>query len=296
MNQYPPYVSTAQRRKNAAAYVAKQRKRGKPCSPILPSDRRALAETFWGKAWCSNLEAQADMASRLPRGRSYLKHGAVVHLEIQAGQVRAQVQGSSVYRVEIDVAAMAPRCWTRLVERCHGQIESLLDLLNGSFSPTVMQTLTEHKDGILPRAGELSVSCSCPDGADMCKHVAAVLYGIGARLDTQQELLFTLRQVDPSLLVTQAAGALDAAPSLPAADSDLGDLAALFDIELGETASLPAQESPSAAVATRGRAKIAKSKKVASKKPASKKPTSKKPTSKKPSIRGSRSTAATRRR
>jgi uncharacterized Zn finger protein len=207
---------------------------------------RKIAATFWGKAWCDNLERYSDFATRLPRGRSYARNGSVVDLQVGPGSVTALVSGSSIYEVKVTVGAVAPAQWGAICKDCSGAIDSLVELLQGSFSKAVMTRLCEEKTGLFPSPKEILFTCSCPDWAAMCKHVAAVLYGIGARLDHQPELLFTLRKVDQQVLIAQAGSELAKQRKLPAAAKVLvsDDLSAMFGIDI-------AQEAPKIAVAAR---------------------------------------------
>ncbi len=239
---YPEYVSVAERQRRAQREVAKLRRKGSRVEPISVEGRQ-LGSTVWGKAWCENLEAYSDFASRLPRGRSYLRHGQVVDLEVLPGKVRALVSGTELYRVEVKVKPLPAPRWEKLVRACAGQVASVVELLQGRLSAPVMEVLCRPGEGLFPSPREISLSCTCPDFASLCKHVAAALYGVGVRLDTAPQLLFTLRQVDGSQLVTGAAAGL--AEQLPAAVPTLGaddNLAALFAIELAQEAQdTPAQ-------------------------------------------------------
>ncbi len=199
------YVSVAKRREQANRAVLKANKAGKGFAPIVLTARGAIAKTFWGKAWCTNLEAYSDFENRLPRGRSYARNGSIIDLRITAGKVIAQVMGSSLYQIEIKIAAVPAAQWRSLVQSCTGSIASLVELLQGKLSSAVMERICQPKTGLFPSPKEIDLQCSCPDWASMCKHVAAALYGVGARLDEQPELLFTLRQVDAGDLISQAA-------------------------------------------------------------------------------------------
>ena len=240
---WKPYVPVAARRKKAEAAAGRAKKAGKTLSPIAPS-RGAIARTVWGKAWCSNLEHYSDYANRLPRGRTYVRNGSVIDLVVESGEVRAQVMGSKLYRVDIRVEAVAQKPWKAICADCAGSIDSMVELLQGVFSTAVMQRLCRPGDGLFPTPKDIEFDCSCPDWASMCKHVAAVLYGIGARLDQQPELLFALRGVDGQDLLAQASAdvagsgvAGSAGPSKGSRvleDVALGDV---FGIEMG--ASVP---------------------------------------------------------
>jgi uncharacterized Zn finger protein len=167
----------------------------------------AIARTFWGKSWCTNLESYSDFSNRLRRGRTYVRSGAVLHLSISEGCVVAKVQGSSLYDVAIAIKPLTATRWNALVEASRGDIASLDALLSGDLAPSVLRVVTDRAEGMFPAPREISFECSCPDYASMCKHVAAALYGVGARIDTRPELLFVLRGRDHRALVAQAAAA-----------------------------------------------------------------------------------------
>ena len=198
-----PYVSVAHRRAQAAHRITKMKRAGRKVSPVEIA-RRTIAATFWGDAWCRNLESYSDYANRLPRGRTYVRNGSVIDLQIEAGRVRALVSGSHIYEVDIRIKPLARRRWTGIKGQCAGRIDSLVELLQGSISKSVMEVVTRRGKGLFPAPREISLRCSCPDWATMCKHVAATLYGVGARLDHVPELLFTLRGVDPAEMVEAA--------------------------------------------------------------------------------------------
>lgn len=203
---FPPYVPAAQRRANAQAAILRLQKKGLVVEPVA-IEGKLIASTFWGKAWCKHLESLSDFENRLGRGRSYVRSGAVVHLALAAGQISAKVQGSELYDVEIKITKLAAPRWSKIVAQCTGSIDSLVELLRGRLSDSVMRAVTNAQTGLFPDASAIKLTCSCPDAAGLCKHLAAVLYGVGARLDAQPELLFTLRGVDPGELVHSGATA-----------------------------------------------------------------------------------------
>jgi uncharacterized Zn finger protein len=233
-----PYVSAAERRKKAEKAVARAEKTAGNLSPVVAS-RGAIAKTFWGKAWCDNLERYSDYANRLPRGRTYVRNGSVIDLKITAGEVQAQVVGSRLYNVAVNVIAVPGKQWQSLSADCAGSIDSLVELLQGRLSKAVMQRICTRNTGLFPAPKEIQFSCSCPDWASMCKHVAAVLYGVGARLDTAPELLFMLRDVDHLELISQAVSsdnldkALEGTAAAPLAGADLGEVFGI-DLDLGD--------------------------------------------------------------
>lgn len=239
--RWRPYVPVAQRRAKAARELAKAAKKGgKQADPVVLTGR-AIASSFWGKAWCDNLEAYSDFENRLPRGRTYVRNGSVVDLQIGPGSVTARVSGSDLYRVQIDFRPLAKNVWESVRKECAGRIDSILDLLQGRLSAAVMEVVTRPKNGLFPTPREIRMKCSCPDWAEMCKHVAATLYGVGSRLDTHPELLFLLRGIDPEELIDGVSGA-DALRSSTVGNDKAGlgdaDLSAVFGIELDrETAA-----------------------------------------------------------
>jgi uncharacterized Zn finger protein len=251
-----PYVSVAERRAKAARELSKlAKKTGRAASPVV-LDGRKIAATFWGKAWCDNLEAYSDFANRLPRGRTYVRNGSVVDLQINKGNVTALVSGSELYKIEIKIKPLAPTLWKSIQTECAGKIDSLMELLQGKLSSAVMQIVTRHERGLFPTPKEIDLDCSCPDWADLCKHVAASLYGVGAKLDQNPTLLFLLRGVDAADLISKASAAVrettgNAGTAPAMSDSEVSDV---FGIELApaSASSVPTVElhaSPSPAPA-----------------------------------------------
>src|SRR5437588_9863672 len=118
---FRPYVPVAQRRARAAREVAKRRKQGQAVAPVV-IEGRAIARTFWGKAWCDNLESYSDFENRLPRGRSYVRNGSVVDLQIQPGNITALVRGTELYKVAIHITPLPATLWQAVKSRCAGQI------------------------------------------------------------------------------------------------------------------------------------------------------------------------------
>ena len=270
---WKPYVPAAERRKKAERAAAKARKGGAHMSPVAAS-RGAIAKTFWGKAWCDNLAHYSDYDNRLPRGRTYVRNGSVIDLKITQGNVQAQVVGSSLYQIAIDVTAVPGKQWQSISADCADSIDSLVELLQGRLSKAVMERICMPTTGLFPAPSDIQFNCSCPDWAAMCKHVAAVLYGVGARLDQQPELIFTLRGVDAQDLVTQAGAGLPTSKQHPAKGKVLDHslLADVFGIEMADSAPMikPAARRGKAAeskptVATTGKAPAAKSPNVMSK-------------------------------
>src|SRR5450759_1525033 len=216
-----PYVSTAERRRQALRKMQQLRKKGHHVSPVTV-EGRTIAKTFLGKAWCENLERYSDFANRLPRGRTYVRNGSVIDLQIVSGEVKALVSGSEIYEVAVKVTPVTKARWKSICKDCAGAIDSLVELLQGRFSTGVMERICREKTGLFPSPNEIQLSCSCPDWASMCKHVAAVLYGIGARLDQRPELLFRLHAVNEKDLIANAGKDLPLARKIPASEKILG--------------------------------------------------------------------------
>ncbi|NLT70143.1 MAG: helix-turn-helix domain-containing protein [Verrucomicrobiaceae bacterium] len=203
---HKPYVSAAQRRAEARRQLEKLKKAGRTIEPLGElSHRIKIATSFWGRAWCDHLETFSDYDNRLPRGRTYVRNGSVLHLSIEKGKITALVQGSELYEQVIQIKPLAAAKWKRIKQRCQGGVGSLIELLQGDVSDEIMAAVTDPADGLFPTLREIGTSCSCPDWADLCKHLAAIFYGVGAKLDRQPELLFTLRGVDHRELIDEVA-------------------------------------------------------------------------------------------
>jgi uncharacterized Zn finger protein len=231
---YRPYVPVAERRAKAIRKMGRLAKKGQKFSPVKIIGRK-IATTFWGKAWCNNLESYSDFSNRLPRGRTYVRNGSVLDLQIEAGRVTSMVCGSEIYRITIRT-------------KCGQQIGSLVELLQGKLSKDVMAIVTERRSGLFPAPHEIEMSCSCPDWAGMCKHLAAALYGVGNRLDGQPELLFTLRQVDQMELITQAGRPIITPAPSKRKSIAAADLADVFGIEFDESLAPERAETPAKSV------------------------------------------------
>jgi uncharacterized Zn finger protein len=261
---WQPYVSVAERRRNAMREMEKRRKQGHPVSPVT-IEGRIITTTFWGKSWSQNLERYSDYANRLPRGRSYVRNGSVVDLQISPGVIDAYVSGSDLYKVTLKVTPVKKEHWKAICCDCAGGIDSLVELLQGRLSKGVMERICRQKEGLFPSPSEIKLSCSCPDGAYMCKHVAAVMYGIGARFDRQPELLFRLRGVDELELIASAGKAAPLAGHGPAAGKVLegDDLAGMFGLDMAQgvnETTAPVERKPATAKRARKAAAAPKKK------------------------------------
>jgi len=259
------YQDVEEQKKRLQREIAKRQKRGEKFEALpAPAGQKKLSTTFWGQAWCRNLESYQVYESRLPRGRSYLRQGKVYNLEIEPGKLSAVVAGSELYDTSITIQPLPKKQWQQIVKSSAGQVGSMLDLLAGKLGDGLMKVLTDPDGGLFPKPKEIRFDCSCPDHADMCKHVSAVLYGVGVLLDTKPELLFTLRKVDQAELLSNASSAAITDLSAGAGDLAGADLSAIFGIDLSAEV-MP--ELPAAKSAVKKAAK----KKVTAKKVAKKK-------------------------
>jgi len=233
-NDWPAYVPVAERRRKATLAMDRLRNKGDTVSPVR-IEGRTIARTFWGKAWCDNLERYRDYENRIGRGRSYVRNGSVVDLQIGPSAITATVSGSKLYSVRISIATVPTQQWASICADSAGAIDSVVELLQGRFGKGVMERLCRQDDGLFPAPAEIRFSCTCPDHALMCKHVAAVLYGVGARLDMHPELLFLLRGVNEADLVARIDTTMLQTNTASSSGKFLetNDLSALFGLDLG---------------------------------------------------------------
>lgn len=203
--RYPKYESASEKREKANASLAKLKKKNSDIEPVI-IEGRTLAKSWWGKAWNLNLESYADYENRISRGKSYVRGNMVLDLKITKGKVLAKVQGSrkKPYDVEILIDALSSDKWKQITTLCNNSIDSLEELIEGKFPKEFDVLFKEKKYGLFPSPKEIHFDCSCPDWASMCKHVAAVLYGIGARFDINPMIFFELRDIDSKELVRKS--------------------------------------------------------------------------------------------
>jgi len=235
--RWAPYVPVSVRHANAKREACKLTKKGNSLRPIHIRSK-AIATSFWGIAWCNNLEIYADWANRMPRGRTYARNGAIVDLQIDAGTITALVSGSSLYKIKISIETIDAKRWQAIRDDCGRQISSLIDLMRGKLPNVVLTRLTDPNLGMFPSFKELKFKCSCPDYATLCKHIAATLYGVGHLLDSEPGLFFKMRGVNQAELVGDAIATQAAEDTLGFnLQSDLAceDLGAIFGIDLAKT-------------------------------------------------------------
>ena len=261
---YPRYVSVAEKKAKAAKKLKQLKKKNHNIKPVV-IEGSAIARTWWGKSWNRNLERYADYSNRIGRGRSYVRHGAVLDLQIDAGKVESLVQGtrSKPYSVSIKIKAINKNIWQEIKAACGGRLDSLQELLSGKFPKALGEIFMAQGKGLFPSPKEIEFSCSCPDWAYMCKHVAATLYGIGARLDEDPGLFFKLRKVGMKDLVTEAVKdkthkLLEKAKKKTKRVIAESDLAVVFGIDMEDRSATSKSEEKARVqkVASSGKAKV----------------------------------------
>jgi uncharacterized Zn finger protein/DNA-binding XRE family transcriptional regulator len=234
-SSFPEYTPVAVRREKAKKHAAALERKGKTLEPVAAATPRGnIALSFWGQAWCRHLESYSDYSNRLPRGRSYLRNGSVLHLAVDTGRIEAMVMGSRCYIQTIRIDPLPAKRWAAIKKRCQGKVGSLVELLQGKLSDEVMAIVTDRKEGLFPEPKSIHLDCNCPDWAGLCKHLAAILYGLGARLDSAPELLFKLRGVDHEELIAADPSALVAPSASRRRTLKASALSEVFDIELEE--------------------------------------------------------------
>ena len=285
---FPRYVSVGEKQQRSKKKLEQLKKKNKNIAPII-IEGRTLAHTWWGKAWNKNLEGYADYSNRIGRGRSYVRCGSVLDLQINEGEIKSLVQGSESkpYSIVIKIKALEKSVWKKIKGVCKGKLDSLQELLVGKFPKVLGEIFMAHGNGLFPAPKEIDFDCSCPDWASMCKHVAAALYGVGARLDEDPNLFFTLRKIEINDLITETVkdktkDLLTKAKKKSGRIIEDQDLSSVFGIEL-DSVSKPAKKAKAKAK-TDQKEKIPKAKKsplktkkapVKSKKPTSRKPAKK---------------------
>ena len=264
---FPRYVSKAEKQAKASKKI-EQLKKKKDVRPVIIQGS-AIARTWWGKSWNQNLDRYADYSNRIGRGRSYIRHGAILDLQISAGEVAALVQGSrsKPYEISVKIKKLDKAHWQQLVASCSGMFDSLPEILAGRVPKELSELLLGRDAGLFPSLKEISFACSCPDWAHMCKHVAATLYGIGVRLDEDAKLLFTLRGTNADDLVsrtvtTRAESLLEKAVKKSSRIIDDADLSELFGIDLAGSDGLIDPAGSARAAAGTGSVKSRNSKKT----------------------------------
>ena len=276
---FPRYVSVGEKKQRSKKKLEQLKKKNKKIEPIIIEDR-VLAHTWWGKAWNKNLEGYADYSNRIGRGRSYVRCGSVLDLQISEGKVQSLVLGSESkpYSIEIRIKPLEKSVWRKIKGVCDGKLDSLQELLVGKFPKALGEIFTAHGNGLFPSPEEIDFDCSCPDWASMCKHVAATLYGVGTRLDEDPNLFFALRKIEINDLISETVKdkteeLLTKAKKKSRRIIEDQDLSSVFGIEL-DSVSKPAKRVKSKAAqkekTPKAKKNSLKTKKISVKKPVKK--------------------------
>lgn len=239
-SEFPAYQqpSAEMLREQAERSVKAAKKKGQKMEPAIPvtGEDEEICQSWWGRAWCSNLMRYADFASRLERGRRYIRTGTVVDLKIRKGRVEARVQGTRKipYKVDIRISPFSEEKCQAVMAKCGRKIENMEDLVAGTF-PEDLKDLFTEEGGFFPTPAEISCICSCPDWAIMCKHVAAAMYGIGLRLDENPFYFFEMRGIDINRFLdvtvdNKVESMLENADTVTERMLDTGKLDAIFGI------------------------------------------------------------------
>jgi len=197
------YIPVAQKREQAQKLIAKLKKKDPDVSPVIIEGKK-ITTTWWGKAWCDNLISYRDYENRLPRGSAYVKNGFVIDLRINNGEINAQVSGSELYKIKITIDPIEKIKWESIVKKIANRIENMAELIEGKFPKEFEEIFIQKNGGLFPSPKQIHMDCDCPDWAGMCKHIAAVMYGIGSRLDSDPLLFFKMRGVDPNELIKKS--------------------------------------------------------------------------------------------
>ena len=192
---FPVYKPVGDLKSECQSFIKQYKKNNNNIQPVIIEGKK-IATTWWGEAWNKNLEKYSDYDNRLSRGRTYVRSGCVIDLKIYETEVIALVKGSSLYTVRVRIAPLLQAKEKALSQKCIDKIENINDLVAGNFPKELAELFQDKKNGLFPSSREIHFSCDCPDDARMCKHVAAVLYGIGRRFDDDPMLFFKLRKIN----------------------------------------------------------------------------------------------------
>lgn len=237
-----PYIRHARPQKQ----FEQMKQKGLVAQPLVMVGRH-IADSFWGKGWCRHLESCDDYVDYLSNGRSYLRSGSICHLEINQGRIEAFVYGKSLYSVTITVDKLSSQKLSTIKSHFRSRICSASDLLQGKFDYDLMVLIRDRKNGIFPHPREIRIECDCPNREGMCKHLAAVLYGVGARLDSSPEMLFLLRGINLEELATlPTAQTFETGASSVGSETAEEDRVATLDVEMIEDEEVVIPELASA--------------------------------------------------
>ena len=161
--------------------------------------RRQYGTTWWGAEWLRALE-RVDNANRLPRGKTYANTGRVIEAKFNGRNLRieALVDGSAYYPYEVEVG-MKPvpaKSVKRLADSIAADPDIVAGLLDGELPKEIAPLCEKLGIELFPGSWRsMHLSCSCPDSARVCKHIAAVFYIIADRIDLDPFFIFEFRGI-----------------------------------------------------------------------------------------------------
>ncbi|HUZ78195.1 MAG TPA: SWIM zinc finger family protein [Chloroflexota bacterium] len=179
----------------------------------------SFGSEWWTRRWIAALEA-LGWENRLERGRTYARTGRVLSLNIEPGLAEARVRGSRPvpYRVVIRLDAFSRGAWLRVMDLIAQKARYAGQLLAGEMPEDVDELFEEAGHSLFPtHSSELRATCSCPDDANPCKHIAAVHYVLGARFDADPFVLFQLRGMPRATLLEELRARRHVSPAGPPA-------------------------------------------------------------------------------
>ncbi|MEV6160582.1 SWIM zinc finger family protein [Streptomyces sp. NPDC052052] len=154
-----------------------------------------FADSWWGRAWVTALESLSMDEGRLSRGRTYADSGKVAAITVTPGRVVAYVHGSRPrpYRAELRLRTLGDADWDTFLDAVAARPGHLAALLTKEMPHALADTAAEAGVVLLPAAGDLDPTCTCPDRGWPCKHVAALCYQTARLLDADPFVLLLLR-------------------------------------------------------------------------------------------------------
>ena len=132
--EWPRYISVAEKQEKILSLVWSLRKKGQRINPIF-IENGIICRTPWAKTWCKHLEGCGFETQRLSRGRSYLRHGSVLNLEIHSGIITALVSGSSLYKVNIKIGPLLANQWHAFLQNCTESTETVIETVTREIFP-----------------------------------------------------------------------------------------------------------------------------------------------------------------
>ena len=172
-----------------------------------------FSRTWWGQRFIAALEEFTDEA-RLGRGRSYASNGRIIEYTLSKGTVTAKVRGSinpyfgvykePIYKTSITIKAITSNDWAKVIRQIASRADLITKLLMNEMPDTIEDAFSGLGLHLLPHSErDFETSCSCPDWANPCKHIAGVYYLLASALDNDPFLMFELRGLSREDLHTE---------------------------------------------------------------------------------------------